>query len=259
MLLKDKIAVITGGGQGIGREIALEFAKQGADVVLAARTKENLETVAKQVEALGRKALAIPTDLREESAVDNLRDKTLETFGRCDILVNNSGIAGPVLPHWEIDPADWQNTFDINVNGVFLCNRAFIPGMLAQGSGNVLIIGSITGKRPMLHRTPYTAAKMALVGLVRTLAWDLADSGVRANLISPGIVAGERMERSFVAQGIAQGITTDEAREQFTQASPQKKLTDPKDVAHTAVFLASDLSGSITGEDINVSAGVVMY
>ena len=111
----------------------------------------------------------------------------------------------------------------------------------------------------MCIRDSYTSAKMALVGMVRTLAWDLADSGVRANLISPGIVAGPRMERSFVDQGIAQGITTDEAREQFTNVSPQKMLTNPKDVAHTAVFLASDMAGSITGEDVNVSAGVVMY
>ena len=259
MLLKNKIAVITGGGQGIGREIALEYARQGADVVLAARTKKNLEAVKAEIEQLGRRALAIPTDLRNEADIDRMRDETLATFGRCDILVNNSGIAGPVLPLWEIDPADWQNTFDINVNGVFLTTRAFVPSMLAQKSGSVLIIGSITGKRPMLHRTPYTSAKMALVGMVRTLAWDLADSGVRANLISPGIVAGPRMERSFVDQGIAQGITTDEAREQFTNVSPQKMLTNPKDVAHTAVFLASDMAGSITGEDVNVSAGVVMY
>lgn len=259
MLLENKIAVITGGGQGIGREIALEFARQGADVVLAARTKENLEAVKAEVEQLGRKALAVPTDLRNEADIDNLRDKTLKVFGRCDILVNNSGIAGPVQPMWEIDPAEWQNTFDINVNGVFLTTRAFVPSMLAQKSGSVLIIGSITGKRPMLHRTPYTSAKMALVGMVRTLAWDLADSGVRANLISPGIVAGPRMEKSFVAQGVAQGITTAQAKKQFTDASPQKILTDPKDVAHTAVFLASDMAGSITGEDVNVSAGVVMY
>ncbi|MEM9777175.1 MAG: SDR family oxidoreductase [Chloroflexota bacterium] len=259
MLLRDKIAVITGGGQGIGREIALEFARQGADVVLAARTQAKLDVVAAEIRQIGRRALAIPTDLRNVAEVDALRNKTLAGFGRCDVLVNNSGIAGPVLPHWEIDPADWQNTFDINVNGVFYCNRAFIPGMLEHGSGNIIIIGSMTGKRPMLHRTPYTAAKMALVGMVRTLAWDLADSGVRANLISPGAVAGERMERSFAAQGVAQGISTDQAREQFTGVSPQKMLTDPKDVAHTAVFLASDMSGSITGEDVNVSAGVVMY
>ena len=259
MLLKDKVAVVTGGGQGIGREIALAYAKQGAHLVLASRTVEKLEGVVAEIEALGQKAFAVQTDLRDPEQVDHLAAKSLDHFGRIDVLVNNSGIAGPVAPLWEVDNEGWQNTFDINVHGVFYACRAFIPSMLAQGSGSIIVIGSMTGKRPMLNRTPYTATKMALVGIVRTLAWDLGTSGVRVNLISPGAVAGPRMENSFKAQAEVKGISVDEARSHFTDASPKKILTDPADVANTAIFLGSEMSGSITGEDVNVSAGVVMY
>ncbi len=258
-LLENKIAVVTGGGQGIGREISLAMARAGAHIVLAARTESTLRATQAEIQALGQQALVVPTDLTDVAAIKDLAAATFEHFGRIDILVNNSGIAGPVAPLWEVDPAGWQHTFDVNVNGVFHCCQAFIPKMVEQGSGAVITIGSMTGKRPMLNRTPYTATKMALVGITRTLAWDLADTGVRANVISPGAVAGVRMENSFVDQAKAQGLPVDEIRAQFTNVSPQKILTPPEDVANTAVFLASDLAKSITGEDINVSAGVVMY
>lgn len=258
-LLQDKIAVVTGGGRGIGREIALAFAQAGADLVLASRTKADLDRVAAEIEGLGRRALPLPADIRDPDAVNEMAAEALAHFGRVDVLVNNSGIAGPVAPLWEVETDGWHNTFDINVHGVFYGCRAFIPAMLEQGSGSIIVIGSMTGKRPMLNRTPYTATKMALVGLVRTLAWDLGTSGIRVNLISPGAVAGPRMENSFKAQAEVKGITVDEARSHFTDASPRKILTDPLDVANAAIYLASDMSGSITGEDLNVSAGVVMY
>ncbi len=227
--------------------------------MLAARSEDKLRAVQAEVQALGRQALVVPTDITQRDQVQQLADATFAHFARIDVLVNNSGIAGPVDALWKLNADEWQYTFDVNVNGAFYCCQAFIPAMVAQGAGSVITIGSMTGKRPMLHRTAYTSTKMALVGMTRTLAWDLADSGVRANLISPGAVAGKRMENSFVAQSKAQGLPVDEIREQFTGVSPQKILTPPEDVAQTAVFLASDLATSITGEDINVSAGVVMY
>ena len=259
MLLQDKIAIITGGGQGIGREIALAYAKAGAKVVLAARSAAPLEETRTTIEALGGQALVIPTDISDQARVQHLAETTVDHYGRVDILVNNSGIGGPSTPLWKIEPREWQKTFDVNVLGTFLCCRAILPNMIERQSGAIVIIGSMAGKRPLLNRTAYAASKAALIGLVRTLAWETGSYNIRVNMISPGATAGPRIEWSFRSQAEAQGITLDEARRQFTSASPLDKLVDPGHVANTAVFLASEMAASITGEDVNVSAGSVMY
>lgn len=259
MLLADKVAVVTGGGRGIGRAISLSFAQAGADVVLAARSVDQLEETRNLVEEIGRTALVVPTDLREPGDVRILAEQTLEYFGRVDVLVNNSGVGGPSAPLWEIDLEDWQETFAVNVTGTFLCCRAFLPAMIGRGEGAIIIIGSMTGKRPLINRTPYAASKTALIGLTRTLAWEAGAHGIRVNIISPGPVQGARIEWVIEKQAEAQGISRDAARRQFTSNSPLNRLVPPEDVASTAVFLASDMAASITGDDLNVSAGVVMY
>ena len=162
-------------------------------------------------------------------------------------------------PLWEIEPADWQETFDVNVKGTYLCCRAFLPSMMERQSGSVVIIGSMTGKRPLWGRSPYAASKMALVGLARTLAVEVGPYGVRVNVISPGGVEGERIEWVIRAQAEGRGISVEQAREELVSGSPMNRLVPPGDLAAVAVFLASDKAGSITGEDVNVSAGVVTY
>jgi NAD(P)-dependent dehydrogenase (short-subunit alcohol dehydrogenase family) len=259
MELQDKIAAVTGGARGIGRAIALEYAREGADLVLASRSQEALEETRAMIEELGRKALVVPTDIRYEESVHNLADQALDHFGRVDILVNNSGIAGPTKPLWEITLAEWEETFAVNVTGVYLCCRAFLPGMIERRSGSIIMIASMTGKRPLFGRTPYAAGKLGLVGLARTLAWEVGSYGIRVNVISPGAVEGERIERVVRNQATAQGISRDEALRQFTSNSPLGRLVPPGDIAAAAVFLASDKAASITGEDLNVSAGTVMY
>ncbi len=219
-MLKDKIAVITGGGRGIGRVIALAYAKEGADLVLASRSVEALQETQVAVEALGRKALVVPTDIRHEESVRNLAEQALGYFGRVDILVNNSGITGPTAPLWEIAPADWEETFAVNVTGPYLCCRAFLPSMIERRSGSIIIISSMTGKRPLFGRTPYAAGKLALVGLARTLAWETGPYGIRVNVISPGPVEGERVERVIRSQADAEGISLDESRH---SASAEKR------------------------------------
>jgi len=259
MELHDKIAVVTGGGSGIGRAIALAYAREGASLVLASRSKEALEETRAMVEALGRNALVVPMDIRQEENVRNLATQALGHFGRVDILVNNSGIGGPTAPLWEIAPADWEETFAVNVTGTYLCCRAFLPAMIERRSGCIVIIGSMTGKRPLFGRTPYAASKMALVGLARTLAWEVGPYGIRVNVISPGGVEGERIEWVIRKQAEAKGISIDEARREFTSSSPLGHLVPASDVAEATVFLATDRAASITGEDLNVSAGTVMY
>lgn len=259
MLLEDQVAVVTGAGRATGREIALRFAAEGAHVVLAARSVDAMEDAAAQIRARGREALVVPLDLRDPEAITKAARLTFETFGRIDALVNNSGVAGPTAPLWEVEPADWEETFQVNVTGTYLCCRAFLPAMIERGSGSIVVVGSVTGKRPLVNRTPYAASKMALVGLVRTLATEVGQYGIRVNVVSPGGVEGERLEGVLARQAEAKGITIEEARAEFSGASPLKRLVAPGDVAQAAAFLASPRAASITGEDMNVNAGIAMY
>ncbi len=259
MLLKEKVAVITGAGRGIGRAIALAYVQEGAQVVLAARSVEALQETQAEIARLGGTGIVLPTDISDPDAIEALVTQTLAHYGRIDILVNNSGIGGPSAPLWEIVPSEWEETFKVNVTGTYLCCRAFLPHMIKQRAGGIVIIGSMTGKRPLLNRTPYAASKMALGGLARTLAWETGPYNIRVNVISPGPVEGKRIEWVIRTQAEAKGISVDEARQQFTSGSPLGKLITASDVADAAVFLASDKAKAITGEDLNVSAGNVMY
>jgi NAD(P)-dependent dehydrogenase (short-subunit alcohol dehydrogenase family) len=259
MLLRDKVAVITGGGRGIGRAIAQAYAREGAHLALAARDVLALQETRALVAEYGRDVLVVPLDLREEESVRAMAEQVLVHFGHVDILVNNSGIAGPTAPLWEIEPEQWRETLDVDLIGPYLCCHAFLPSMLARRSGNILMIGSMTGKRPLFGRTPYAAAKLGLVGLVRTLAWEVGPYNIRVNLISPGPVEGERIGRVLRDMASAQNIDEEEARRLFLRDSPLNRMAPPEDIASAAVFLASDLSGSTTGEDLNVSGGIVMY
>lgn len=258
-MLKDSVVVVTGAGRGIGREIALAFAREGAALVLASRTEQALHETRAAIEALGREGLVVPTDVSQPASVQNLARRTLDHFGRVDVLVNNSGIGGPSAPMWEINLPDWEATFAVNVTGTYLCCRAFLPAMIARRSGSVLIIGSMTGKRPLWGRTPYAASKMALVGLARTLALETGPYGVRVNVISPGPVEGERIEWVIRKQAEGRGISADEVRQELASGSPLGRLVPPGDVAAATLFLASSRASSITGEDLNVSGGLVMY
>ncbi len=259
MRLQDKVVVVTGASQGIGREIALECARQGATLVLAARSQAKLERTAQDVVEIGRQAMVVATDVTDESAVAAMSNSVLKHLGHVDVLVNNSGIAGPSAPLWEVSPDDWAKTMAVNVTGVFLCCRALLPSMTKRGSGSIINIGSITGKRPLLNRTAYATSKAALIGLTRTLAEEVGPYGIRVNLISPGAVEGQRIDRVFEMQAQAQGRSAAEIRAQFESLAPLKRLVDASDIARSVVFLASDDSSGITGVDLNVTAGAVMY
>ncbi len=255
---KPSVAVVTGGGRGIGRAIARALSAAGYDLVLAARSRLELEAVKAEIEETGRQAVAVPTDLRSRVEIDRLAE-TARGAGPVDLLVNNSGIAGPQGMMWELDPDEWAETMAVNVDAVFLCSRAFLPSMIERRRGSIVNIGSITGKRPLMGRTPYATSKLALVGLTRTLALETGPFGVRVNLISPGFVEGPRIDWVIDRQAEARGVPSAVVREDFTAQSPLGRLTSPEDVASAVVFLASDAASAITGADINVNAGVVMY
>jgi NAD(P)-dependent dehydrogenase (short-subunit alcohol dehydrogenase family) len=253
--LAGRTAVVTGASQGIGRTIALRLANEGAHVVLAARSRDRLAETAAQVEAAGGSARVVPVDLRVPADVDRLAAEV----GTVDTIVANSGIAGPTAELWNVEPEEWEETIAVNLTGTFLLCRALLPPMVERGSGSVVVIGSTTGKRPLWGRTPYAAAKLGLVGLVRTLALELGPHGVRANLISPGAVEGERIEAVIREQARANATSYDAVYDEFVKTIPLRRFVTADEIADATVFLASDASAPITGEDLNVSGGVAMY
>jgi NAD(P)-dependent dehydrogenase (short-subunit alcohol dehydrogenase family) len=254
-----RVTIITGASQGIGRVIARTFAAEGDAVVLAARNAANLDRVAGEVEQAGGVPLVVETDVTDLASVESMAAQATAEFGGIDVVVANSGIGGPSGRLWELDPAEWDATFAVNVKGVFLTARATIPTMIERGKGSIIVIGSISGKRPLFGRSAYTSTKAALVGLTRTLALEVGSHGIRVNLISPGFVAGPRLDWVIRAQAEARGIDPGAVRAEFESQSPLGRLTEPQDVANTAVYLASDQSAGLTGADLNVNAGVVMY
>jgi NAD(P)-dependent dehydrogenase (short-subunit alcohol dehydrogenase family) len=254
------VTLITGASQGIGREISLAFAGAGDRLVLAARNEANLaQTAGQAASAGGADVLVMPTDVTDPVEVEAMARHALDRFGRIDVLVNNSGIGGPSGPLWELSLDDWRSTFAVNVEGVFLVSRAVLPGMIERRHGSVITIGSITGKRPLWGRTPYAATKSALVGLTRTLAVEAGAHDVRVNLISPGFVAGPRLDWVIDAQASGRGPSAESVRQELEAEAALHRLTQPADVARVALFLASEDSAGITGADLNVNSGVVMY
>jgi len=254
-----RVTLITGASQGIGRLLAHAFAEEGDDLVLASRNKSGLEETAEKARGLGSEVMVLPTDVTDAEQVQRLAADAVGRFGHIDVVVNNSGIAGPSGPMWELSVEDWRRTFAVNVEGVFLVSKAVLPHMVERHRGSVIIIGSITGKRPLWGRTPYAAAKSALVGLTRTLAVEAGTYGVRVNLISPGFVAGPRLDWVVAAQAEGRGISEAEARAEMESQAALQRLTQPEDVAAAALFLASDAAAGITGADLNVNSGAVMY
>ncbi|MBW2629997.1 MAG: SDR family oxidoreductase, partial [Deltaproteobacteria bacterium] len=220
-----RIAVVTGAGRGIGREIAFAFADAGYDLVLAARGVADLNETAEMVNAKGSEGHVVPVDLTNEADATALAE-TVRSIGPIHALVNNSGVGGPSGPLWELDVEGWDETFAVNVRGTFLATRELLPQMIEQGSGSVAVIGSISGKRPLWGRSAYTTSKMALVGLVRTLALEAGPNGIRVNLISPGFVAGPRIEWVIQKQAEERGLTQQAVRAELESVSPLGRLTE---------------------------------
>lgn len=250
--------MVTGGNRGIGRAIAVALAADGFAVAVTARNADTLADTVAAIEADGGTALAVPCDVRDEESVTTMA-RDVADLGRVHTVVANAGIAGPTAPLHEIQLAEWRNCLATDLDGVFLTFRAFVPAMIESGAGSLVAISSMTGKRPLHGRTPYAAAKMGVIGLVRTLAVELGPHGIRVNAVCPGAVAGPRIDDVIRRQAATRGITEDEALLAFTGASPLARLVKANEVATACAYLASDAAASITGEDLNVSAGVVMY
>ena len=242
MRLAEKVAIITGGGSGIGRGIALAFAREGAKVVIAGRHQEKLDAVAKQI---GEGCLVQSADVSEPQDIEKLVAATMKKFGGIHILVNNAGILLPGTAESHTED-EWKQTFDINVRGVWLLSRAVLPHMRAAGGGSIVNIASVLSFVAARNRVAYSASKGAVLALTRAMALDHAPEKIRVNCICPGIVETEM---------VAQFAMDENARRQRIAMHPMGRFGQPEDIAQAAVFLASDESAWITGAAFPVDGG----
>jgi len=255
MKLANKTAIVTGGGKGIGKEIALSLAREGADVLIAARQSDVLEQTSSEIQALGRRSPFCVTDVSDESQVEKMVNTALDSFGHIDILVNNAGVTGPTAAITNVTRDAWDEVMAINLTGAFLCARAVVPHMIARGSGKIVNISSIAGKMAYALRSPYAASKWGMLGLSCTLAQELGPYNIQVNAICPGPTAGERMTGVIAGRAREMGRSVEEIERMYVEGTALKRMVDPKHVAAAVVFLCSEQSNSITGEAIEVSAG----
>ena len=230
--MNNKVILITGASRGIGRSIALACAREGASVVLAARSRDKLDEVARTIQSQGGRALAAPADVTDETHVARLIEKTLARYGRIDGLVNSAGIA-PISPITETSLETWERTLAVNVTGAFLCCRAVWPIMRAQGGGSILNIASGAGKRAHAEWSAYCASKWAVLGLTESLALEGFASGIRVNALCPGPTG------------------TPMRFDNFGREDPDKLLT-PDEVAQAALFFFSDAAQYIRNAALDV-------
>jgi NAD(P)-dependent dehydrogenase (short-subunit alcohol dehydrogenase family) len=257
--LLGKVAIVTGANRGIGKCIAMRLAREGAGVVLVARAEEDLTRTFEEFIGAGYDAIAVRADVSIAEQVEDMVERTIKQYDRIDILVNNAGAAGPTLPIEDWPMQEWEGVLNSNLTSAFLCTQKVAPVMKQQQEGRIINISSITGKRPLKYRVGYATAKMGLIGLTRTMADELGPFGITVNAICPGYVRGERISQVIRNQSRVRGQSVESIENEFISASPIGRLVDPEHVAATVLFLASEAGASITGEDLNVSAGVVMY
>ncbi len=246
--LKGQVAIVTGGGTGIGLAIATEIAKAGADIVVASRNKEHLEKAAGEVTGLGRQCLVVPTDIRKAEEVDHLVERTMERFGQINILINNAG-GSFRCPLEEMTPNGWDAVININLRGTFLCCRAAGKVMIKQQKGNIINIASIAGRDAVPLAVHYGAAKAGVISLTRSLSAEWAKHNIRVNCIAPGPVATEGFLEVLRKQGLPE---TEKGHPLLG------RWGKPVEIARVAVFLASQSSGYVAGQTIYVDGGLTV-
>lgn len=249
MRLIDKVAVVTGGAQGIGRAVALGMGREGAKVVVADLQGEKAQSVAGELRALGGQGLAVEVNVASESSVKRMAKETFGHFGRADILVNVAGIYFPKASVVDLSEQDWDRTMDINVGSNFLCCREFVPAMRAQKSGRIISLASGIGHYGMRQFSHYAASKAAVMGFVKALARELGPDEITVNAICPGS-ANTAMPRQH---------RTEEEIMARLRSTPLPHVLEPEDIAGPILFLASDAAAFITGQSYNINCGSYMF
>ena len=257
MKLQGRKAIVTGAAKGMGAAITTTLAREGADIVLAARDIAPLVEVAAEVRALGRESWVVGCDVTDDAEVREMVDKALEVFeGRIDILVNVAGVTGPIeTPVQDIDAADFDHVITANELGTFLPIKYVVPAMIARKEGKIVNIGGSSGLRGYPMRTAYSASKWAVRGITRTVALELGKYNINVNAVCPGIVETPRMQKLCEEKARVRGWTADEVYDEYVREMALKRVTTPEDVANAVLFMASDDSRQITGQHIAVDGG----
>ena len=247
--LSGKVAIVTGASRGIGRAIALALARDGADILVNARSNiGEARKVAGKIESMGRRVLVILADVSNKEDVDNMVKKTIEVFGKIDILVNNAGVVGSTVPIQELKEEDWDRIIRVDLKGTFLCCKAVVPHMINRRSGKIVNISSIAGKEGNANMTAYCAAKAGIIGFTKALSEEVARYGIRVNCVCPALIETELVERMDKQQA-----------EYLKSKIPLGRLGKPEEVAELVKFLVSDASDFIAGQAYNIDGGRGKY
>jgi NAD(P)-dependent dehydrogenase (short-subunit alcohol dehydrogenase family) len=253
-LLQGKVVVVSGIGPGLGRSIAIRSADQGADVVLAARTESRLEEVAKEVTALGRQALVVPTDMSDADSAQRLVDATLAKFGRVDALVHNALAMPPIKDLGVVDLDAVRVAFDTNVVGALRLTRLFTPALI-ETAGSVTMINSMVVRFSQRRMGPYKATKAALLAVAQSLASELGPRGVRVNSVAPGHIWGDSLQWYFGYLATKRGVEPQVIYDETAANIDLRRLPLPDEVADVVVFLSSPMARAITGQCLDVNCG----
>ncbi len=256
-LLAGKRAVVTGAGRGIGRSIALALAQAGANVAVTARTPPEIERLVVEIQAMGRKSLAISCDVTDPEQVTHMATTLIDGLGGVDILVNNAGNAGS---HKFLNHPDelWHRMLSVNLTSIYYVTKAFVPALIDQRYGRIINIASLASRVGGSYIAAYTAAKHGVLGLTRALAVELLPYNITVNAICPGYVNTPMTDASISNIAARTGMPQSKAREALENTSPQKRLIEPEEVAAIVIFLAQDINRGITGQAINIDGGGVM-
>jgi len=259
MRLQGRVAIVTGGGRGIGRAIALRFSAEGAAVLVAARTETEINAVVAEIAKTGGKAAGVTGDVSREADCAQIFT-VAERLGPVSILVNNAGEYGPVKPVEEISPQEWDRTVAVHLRGSFLLMRLALPGMYARGAGSIVNISSLSAKSAFAWGSPYAAAKAGMLGLTRVAAAEAARRGVRVNAICPGPVTETKMSKDL-GRTLAKrlGLDPDAQLKGFLESILQGRGQTAEEIAAAAAFLASDEASAITGQSLNVDGGAAFF
>jgi NAD(P)-dependent dehydrogenase (short-subunit alcohol dehydrogenase family) len=255
MLLEDRIAIVSGIGPGMGRDVSLAFARAGAHLVLAARTVEKLDSVAAEVRALGRRALCVPTDIAIAEDCRRVVDAALREFGRIDVLVNNAFAGGRYVPIEEASMDDWRKVFDVNVFGSIQLSQAVIPCMKRQGGGSIVFINSMSMRIIEPRFGGYAASKGALMTAAQTLAKEVGAYKIRVNSVVPGYIWGPALQGYFRQLAQQHGTTPEDVYKEIASRTALNHIPTSEEIAGAVLFFAADLSRAVTGQALDVNAG----
>jgi NAD(P)-dependent dehydrogenase (short-subunit alcohol dehydrogenase family) len=262
MRFQNQVAIVTGGGTGIGKAICLALANEGAAVVVAARTQTYIEQVAKEINLNGGRAIPVQTDISDESQVQNMVQQTIKDYDHIDVLVNNAAFNGVTANVVDIKLEDWNVELAVGLTGTMICSRDVLKYMVPRKSGNIVNISSHAGTVGYAMRSPYSVVKWGMIGFTQSLALEVGEYNIRVNAVAPAWVEGERLERAMRARAQATGRSYQDVYQEHINARANsraalRRIVTPEGVANTVIFLASNESSGIMGETIEVNAGLV--